>query len=388
MTGATLPPARALVAAPFRIFFLLAALQAAVAVPLWLGALAHGWAIAPALGGRDWHVHEMLFGYLGAVIAGFLFTAIPNWTGRLPLAGRGLAALALLWLAGRLAALLSPWPWLVAAVAPAFLVVVAALVWREVMAGRNWRNAPPCVLVSLLAAAGIAVHVPGLAEVAVRLALATVALLVVLIGGRVVPSFSRNWLAGRGAVRLPVPFGMVDKLVLALSALALAAWVAAPEAMVAGLLLLGAGLANVVRLVRWRGWATVREPLLLILHAGYLWLAVALALLGGAALWPAAVGATEALHALTAGAFGTMTLAVMTRASLGHSGRPLTAGPATIAIYLLVTAGALLRVAAPVLPGGYLLVLAVSGILWSAAFALFVVAYGPLLLGRPATPPQ
>jgi uncharacterized protein involved in response to NO len=257
-----------------------------------------------------------------------------------------------------------------------------------VMAGRNWRNAPPCVLVSLLAAAGIAVHVPGLAEVAVRLALATVALLMVLIGGRVVPSFSRNWLAKRGAVRLPAAFGTFDTLVMVLSAVALAAWVAAPDAMATGLLLLGAGLANAVRLVRWRGWATVPEPLLLILHVGYLWLAVSLALLGGAALWPASVGTTEALHALTAGAFGTMTLAVMTRASLGHSGRPLTAGPATVAIYLLVTAGALLRVAAPVLPGGYLLVLSVSGVLWSAAFALFAIAYGALLLGRPGAPSQ
>lgn len=375
-----------LLGAPFRVFFLLAALLAAFAVPLWLGALAHGWMIAPTLDARDWHVHEMLFGYLAAVVAGFLFTAIPNWTGRLPLAGRALTLLALLWLCGRAAMALSPWAWLAGVAGAAFLPVVAALAWREVIAGRNWRNLPPCILVTLLALAGIAFQVPELREAAIRAGLAIVALLIVLIGGRIVPSFTRNWLAKRGEERFPSSFGAFDKGVVLLSALALVAWTIAPEARVAGALLLLAGLANLVRLARWRGLRSLPEPLLAVLHLGYLWLVAALALLGGAVLWPQAIGPSQAMHALTAGAFGTMTLAVMTRASLGHGGRPLTAGGATVAIYLLVTLGALLRVVAPLLPAHYLAVVSASGILWSAAFALFAVSYGPLLAGRAGKP--
>ena len=371
-----------LLGAPFRVFFLLAALLAAFAVPLWLGALAHGWTIAPTLGARDWHVHEMLFGYLGAVIAGFLFTAIPNWTGRLPLAGRPLVLLALLWLAGRAAVALAPWPWLAGGAGAAFLPVVALLAWREVIAGRNWRNLPPCLLVTLLALAGMAFQVAELREIAIRAGLAVVALLIVLIGGRIVPSFTRNWLAKRGEERFPSSFGAFDKGVVLLSALALAAWTAMPEARPAGALLLLAGLANLLRLARWRGLRSLSEPLLAVLHLGYLWLAAALALLGGAVLWPQAIGPSQAMHALTAGAFGTMTLAVMTRASLGHGGRPLTAGGATVAIYLLVTLGALLRVMAPLLPVDYLTVVSAGGVLWSAAFALFAVSYGPLLADR------
>lgn len=373
--------------APYRIFFLLASLEAALAVPAWLGALVHGWPLGPGGDALAWHTHEMLFGVLSAVVAGFLFTAIPNWTGRLPLAGPGLVALAALWLAGRFAMLAAPDPW-PALVAPAFLVVVAGLAWREVAAGRNWRNLPPCLLVSLFAAAGIAVHVPDAAGAAVRVALATVAMLIVLIGGRIVPSFTRNWLAKEGRTTFPAPFGRLDRAAMAGSAAALVAWAITPSSLVAGALLAAAGALNGLRLSRWRGHDARREPLLLVLHLGYLWLAFSLLLLGGAALLPEVVMSSQAIHALTAGAFGTMTLAVMTRATLGHSGRALSAGPATIAIYGLVTAGALLRVAAPLFPEAYVMVLSIAGLLWSGAYGLFAIAYAPILFAARRSAPS
>lgn len=380
-------PIAALFGAPYRVFFLLAAVEAAISVPLWLGAMVHGWPLGADGDALGWHVHEMLFGVIAAVIAGFLFTAIPNWTGRLPLAGRGLVGLVLLWLAGRIAMAAAPGTW-APFVAPLFLVTVAALAWREVAAGRNWRNLPPCLLVSLLAAAGIAIHLPDAADAAVRAALATISMLIVLIGGRIVPSFTRNWLAKQGRSALPAPFGRFDGAVLATTAAALAGWAIAPDATVAGVLLGGAGALNLLRLARWRGWGTMREALLLVLHAGYLWLGASLLLLAAAILLPEAVTASQAIHALTAGAFGTMTLAVMTRASLGHSGRPLHAGAATVAIYLLVTAGGLLRVAAPWFPEDYLILLSLAGLTWSGAYGLFAVAYAPIMLGRRQPMPQ
>ena len=363
---------------PFRPFFLLAALQAVLAVPLWLLLLAGAVDLPMAMDPLSWHVHAMLFGFLAAVLTGFLFTAIPNWTGRLPLRGRGLVLLVALWIAGRAAMLAPLGPWTAGIVDTAFLVVVAALAWREVLAGRNWRNAPICLLVTLFAAANVLFHVDALQGQ--RLALAVAALLIALVGGRIVPSFTRNWLAKRSAVAMPAPFGRFDRASLVVLVAALLSWLAMPDAAITGWGLLLAALLHGVRLARWRGLATLREPLLAVLHVGYLWLAVALGLIGLAILAPAILATTAALHALSAGAVGTMTLAVMTRASLGHSGRPLSAGPATVAIYVLVVLGAALRVLAPQLPADYVLVLAVAGTLWSGAFALFVVAYGPLLV--------
>ena len=370
---------------PFRPFFLLAGLQAALAVPLWLLMMSGAADWPMAFDPLAWHVHEMLFGFLAAVLTGFLFTAIPNWTGRLPLRGGGLAALAVLWLAGRIA-VAAPIGVLPAGILDcAFLIAVAALAWREVLAGRNWRNAPICLLVSLFAAANILFHIGETQAWGERIALAVAALLIGLVGGRVVPSFTRNWMAKRQATSLPVPFGRFDRVCLGLLVVALLAWLVVPEAEATGWGLLAVALLHLVRLLRWRGWSSLAEPLVTVLHLGYLWLVAALALIGLAIVWPEILAMTAALHALSAGAVGTMTLAVMTRASLGHGGRPLTAGPATIAIYLLVTLGAALRVLAPELPFDYVVVLGVAAALWSGAFALFVIAYGPMLAwGRAA----
>jgi uncharacterized protein involved in response to NO len=369
----------------FRPFFLAAGAFAAFAVPLWVLVLDFGLGIVGDGDPLHWHIHEMIFGYVGAVVAGFLMTAIPNWTGRLPVRGRPLMMLFLLWLAGRVAVfvagLLGP---IAAVVDVAFLIVLAGVAWREVISGRNMRNIPICVVVSLFALANVAFHadtaMPGAADYAIRAGLGLILLLISLIGGRIVPSFTRNWLAKQGAANMPAALGAFDKICLGTTILAVLAWTVTPDAAAtAGLFGLAAAL-HAARLLRWRGFAARQEPLLLVLHVAYAWLPVAMALLAAGVVWPE-IGPSPGIHAFTAGGVGMMTLAVMTRATLGHTGRALTAGAGTRAIYLLVFAGAVIRVAALWLPVDYLLAVTVAGGLWSAGFLLFVWVYGPMLLG-------
>lgn len=367
----------------FRPFFLAAALYAAIGIPAWLAMLGSGVAPDGPFPGLAWHAHEMLFGYLGAVLAGFILTAIPNWTGRLPLSGLPLAGLVGLWAAGRVASTFNVDPLAAMLIDLAFPAALLAAVWREVVAGRNWRNAPIALLLTLYGAANALYHLEmqglggeGLSQ---RMALAVAALLMALVGGRIVPSFTRNWLARRQET-LPASFGMIDKLALAATAGALLLLVGVPDWEPTGMVLIAAGLLLALRLARWRGLSTAREPILFVLHAGYAWLALSLVCLGIAVFTASAEHGSAALHALTAGAVGTMTLAVMTRASLGHTGRPIVADAWTMAIYAAVTLGAVLRVVASFEPG----LLIPAGLLWSFAFALFAVRYAPILTGRRA----
>jgi uncharacterized protein involved in response to NO len=372
----------------FRPFFFLAALHAGLAIPLWLGVYLGGFDIGGLFGGMHWHAHEMLFGYLFAVIAGFILTAIPNWTGRLPLSGLPLATLAGLWLAGRVVCLASPDPWLAMAVDLAFPVMLALAIWREVLAGRNWKNAPVAVMITLFGVANAADHLANAGvldhDLGQRLALAAAGMLIALIGGRIVPSFTRNWLVKEGSTALPAPFGQPDKAAIAATVAAMLGWVVMPDNALVGMLLFAAGVLLAVRLFRWRGLSTFREPILLVLHLGYGWLAASFALLGLAIMLPYAVPHSSALHALTAGAVGTMTLAVMTRASLGHTGRVIVADRFVVVMYAMVSAGATLRVAAPFARDWYAHVLACGGALWAGAFLLFAIRYAPNLWGRRA----
>jgi uncharacterized protein involved in response to NO len=372
----------------FRPFFFLAALHAGLAIPVWLGAYLGGFDIGGPFGGMHWHAHEMLFGYLAAVVAGFILTAIPNWTGRLPLSGVPLAVLVGLWLAGRVACMASPDPWVAMAVDLTFPATLALAIWREVLAGRNWKNAPVAAMITLFGVANAADHLANAGmldhDVGQRLALAVAGMLIALIGGRIVPSFTRNWLVKEGSTALPAPFGRLDKAALAATAAAMVGWVMMPGSIVVGALLFAAGALLAVRLFRWRGASTVREPILLVLHVGYGWLAAAIALVGLAVMLPDSVSHSSALHALTAGAVGTMTLAVMTRASLGHTGRAIVADRFVVAMYAMVSAGAVLRVVAPLTGGWYAHVLACGGALWAGAFLLFAVRYAPILWGRRA----
>jgi len=377
----------ALFSAGFRPFFFLASVWSAIAVPVWLCVYAGEVVLPSALAPTLWHVHEMIFGFAFATIAGFLLTAIPNWTGRLPLKGAPLALLAGLWLAGRIAVLVSgkTGPLAAAIVDLAFPAAFIAVIARELVAGRNWRNLPMLVALLLLMCGSAIVHLQaiGLAATAPlgnRLGIATVLMLIALVGGRIVPSFTRNWLAkARPGGALPASAGRLDMAALVVTAAGLGTWVIAPESTAAPWLELAAGIAVSVRLSRWCGLATLREPLVFILHLGYGWLGLGLLLLGANGLHPL-LPFTAALHALTAGAIGTMTLAVMTRATLGHSGRPLAADKGTLAIYVLVTLAALLRLAAPLAGAQALGLTWVAGAAWSSAFGLFAVLYGRALV--------
>jgi uncharacterized protein involved in response to NO len=376
-----------ILSAGFRPFFLGASIWAALSIPLWLGAYAAGLVVPTRLAPLTWHAHEMVFGFAAAAVAGFLLTAIPNWTGRMPLQGGPLATLVLLWAIGRFGVMLSakigaP----AAAVAdlsfPALFLMVVA---REIIAGKNWRNLPMLGALSLLLVGNLLVHLEalglaGTAELGDRLGLVTLLMLISLVGGRIIPSFTHNWLAkARPQVPPPLPVGQFDMAALIVTGLALLVWAMTPDAAVTPWAAFAAGIAVALRLSRWRGLHTIREPLLLILHVGYGWLALGLLLLGLNGLTEM-LPATAALHALTVGAVGTMTLAVMTRVSLGHTRRPLTAGPATRVIYALIMVAAVLRIFSPLAGDRIDLVLWLAGAAWSGAFGLFAVFYGRVLV--------
>lgn len=379
----------ALFAQGFRPFFLGAGLWALIDIAVWYAALEGALSIPSAFGAAAWHAHEMIFGFAVAAVAGFLLTAIPNWTGRMPLQGWALAGLFALWLLGRAAMASSLWigPGIAAVLDLAFPLLLIAVVLREILAGRNWRNLPMPLALSLFLAANGLTHLEALGWAASgplgqRLGIAVLAALIGLIGGRVIPSFTRNWLAKRGAQVLPAAPDRFDRLCLALLLAALIAWTAVPEAGATAALLLAAGLASLLRLARWRGQDTLAEPLVWSLHLGFAWLPLGLLLLGLAALLPQDLPASAGLHALSAGAVGSMTLAVMTRASLGHSGRNLSADAWTTAIYLLIAGAAATRVAAALAPAWFYPLLAAAAILWAAAFGVFTLRYGQILLSR------
>lgn len=372
-------------AAGFRPFFLLGAVYAGIAILMWLPAFFGELSLSTAFTPLDWHVHEMLFGFLPAVITGFLFTAIPNWTGRLPIRGAPLAALVVLWIAGRLCVTFSAattW-WLAMLVDASFLLLVAAAAAREIIAGRNWRNLIVVTLLVLLLLGNVAFHLEahfaGGADYSIRVGIAVVVLLISLIGGRIIPSFTRNWLVRENPGRLPVAFSRFDQVVIGLSALALLAWIIAPDHAITGAVLGVAGLLQLARLSRWAGMRTLRERLLLILHVGYAF--VPLGFLFNAAAAYGLVPVSAGIHAWMVGGAGVMTLAVMTRATLGHTGQALTASWVTQAIYLAVVVAAIARICAVLEPAHLEVLLSIAAFAWIAAYFGFALAFGPLLLG-------
>ena len=369
----------------FRPFFLAAGLWAIVGILLWIPQYMGKLSVPTHLSPLDWHIHEMLYGYVAATVAGFLLTAIPNWTGRLPVNGWPLAGLAALWLAGRLAMLVSAQiGGLVAAIVDtAFLATLAVVAGREIIAGENWRNLRVLTVLVVLVIGNIVFHaevlMTGTADYGTRIAIAAVILLISLIGGRIVPSFTNNWLTRNNPGRMPVPFSRFDLATVVSSAIALVAWIAAPMHPISGAALIAAGCLQAVRLARWAGDRTVADRLVLVLHIGYFFVPLGFVMVGLAA-FVAEVPATAGIHAWTAGAIGLMTVAVMTRATLGHTGQPLQAGRATQAIYGLLLTAALVRIAAAFM--GSVDLVEFAGFAWTAAFILFVLLYGPLLAMR------
>ena len=375
----------------FRPFFFAAGLWGALALPIWILLFATGQDLPAYVPGRDWHIHEMLHGYLPAAMTGFVLTAVPNWTGRMPVVGGRLAGLFGLWVAGRVAMFFSGLaPAAAALIDAAYLVVLAVLVWREVLAGGNRRNIPVCLLVSALAVANVLFHLTRLTSLEIldplfdeRLGLSAAAILLMLIGGRVTPSFTRNWLMRQGIMdeaKMPASMDALDRSAAFMALAALVLWLLAPDWPLTAFAFLVAAVRHFMRVARWKGPSTCAEPLVSILHLGYVWIPVWFLLMAISIAFPDALAYSTAIHALTAGAITTMTLAVMTRASLGHSGRKLTADGMTTAIYVLAILGALARIIAPLSPMGYAPTVHMAGTLTALAFALFSWHYAPVFL--------
>lgn len=373
----------ALLSYGFRPFFLFGAVYSGVAVLAWLPLVLGEIELPTGLAPRDWHFHEMLYGYLSAVMAGFLLTAIPNWTGRLPIQGRPLLLLVVAWIAGRIAVSTSGLiGWFAAAgVDAVFLILLAAATAREIIAGRNWRNIKIVAVVTVLALANIAFHLEahlrGTADISIRIGIGAVVTLLMLIGGRIVPSFTRNWLVRENPGRLPIPFGRFDAAAVIVSVFTITLWCGFPHGPATAAALTLAATLQAARLIRWAGDRTLREPLLVILHVGFAFVPLGFSLLALAAA--NVVPSTAGIHAWTVGAFGIMTLAVMTRATLGHTGQELTASFGTQLIYAAAILSAAARIWTSLQPEWSVSLLHIAAFAWAVAFLGFAAVYGPLL---------
>ncbi len=374
----------------FRPFFLAAALWAIAAMALWIAALTLGLNLAGDYGASHWHAHEMLFGFSSAVLAGFLLTAIPNWTGRLPVSGRPLAALFALWVIGRIALLSSAIIGLpvAAGLEALFLPVLLLICAREVIVGRKWKDLKVISGLILLSAANIWFHLSVLGgldvDAAARLAIGAYTMLIMIVGGRIVPSFTRNWLNKVGRTDFPVPYNRFDTAAILIGVAALAAWTFAPIHIVTAAIGLIACAFHTVRLLRWRGSTTWPETLLFVLHAAYAFVPLGFLAISAGAI--ELLSDYPVMHVLTVGVVAFMMLAVMTRATRGHTGRPLVGSALTSASYVAIAGAALVRPLAEVLPAHYHHLIALSGALWIAAFALFTLEYGPMLVRERRSP--
>lgn len=372
----------------FRPFFLLAGLYALFAVPLWLWVWSRGISPLRALPPMLWHGHEMLYGFVVAAIAGFLLTAVPSWTGARGFAGRPLRVLVAAWLAGRLAFLAGAFLplWVVAVIELSFLPILAAMLAPPLLRGGN-RNTPLLAVIAvlwLLDAAFIAAMRSSdalLAQRALRLAIDFVLILVTVIGGRIVPSFSGNALRRRGEEVTIVVRAWLERLVIGLMIAIAIVDVIRPVSGLSGSLALAAALAHALRMSGWRGVRMRGEPILWVLHLAYAWLPVGFAL-KALELLTQAQWAMHWPHAFTMGVFGTMILAVMTRASLGHTGRPLVVHRSIALAYLLLSVGAFLRVFGSAISAfDYQWIVSAAGGLWILAFLIYTAVYAPILIG-------
>lgn len=362
----------------FRPFYLLASFFSAISVLAWVVQLS-GYLPATYLQGLQWHGHEMLFGFTIAVMAGFLLTAVRAWTGQPTPAGMPLMALAALWVLGRVL-VLTPLATAAAVVNAAFPVALAVAIGVPLARSRNVRNYFFVGLLVLMGGLILALHLAlqGAFELPPRLGLLLgldlVLFIMAVMGGRVIPMFTNNGVPGAGATRHPI----VEKIALgSVLVLFLADLLQAQSAVVAEIALIAA-IAHGARFALWRSWRTLSTPLVWILHAAYAWIVVHLALRAlSAAGW---LGESFAIHALTVGAIGGLTLGMMTRTARGHTARPLQADVYELTCFLLIQAAAVVRVfGGMALPGLYFGSVQLSGLLWAAAFGLYAVRYWPVL---------
>jgi uncharacterized protein involved in response to NO len=362
----------------FRPFYLLASAFAALSVGLWAVQVA-GWMSLAYLQGPLWHAHEMLFGFMLAVIVGFLFTAGRNWSGRPTPTGLPLAALAALWVAGRIL-VLTPFGWTAALVSTAFPLASAFALAIPLVAARNRRNYFFAGLLLLLSGAALAFHLSALrvirvpAWIGIQLALDILLFIMAVMGGRVIPMFTNNAVSGANATRRP----MVERVALGgVLALLLIDVSGLPPTVVAAAAL-AAALAHLVRWLLWRPWKSLDNTLVLVLHLAYAWIPVHLALRALASQgW---VSPSLATHALTVGAAGGLIIGMMVRTARGHTARVLRADQVDTACFLLVLIAALVRVVLPLLaPSQTIVAVLASAAFWTCGFALYAVRYWPVL---------
>lgn len=382
-----------LLALGFRPFYLAAAIFAVLALPIWMASYTGTWVVGGALSGLAWHTHEMIFGFAPAVIAGFLLTAVRNWSGQPTPTGVGLAALVSLWIAGRVLILTGPIP--VAAVVdsmflPALGAAIAVPIWRS----RNTRNFKVLAIILALALINGLFHLAGLGVLpktmltkAPLLALAVIAILLAVMGGRVIPVFTNNAIQSANARSDPrIEVAAIGSLILMALLEVASLWWQIPKSL--WIIVLGtAAVSHTIRLALWAPHRTVRQPLLLMLPVAYTWLPIAFAL--GVFVQLGIVPRAIPAHALTIGAMSCLMLAMMTRSALGHTGRPLSSGWAEISAFVALQLAALIRVFGTLLfPGLHRNAVIASGTLWTLAFTVFLIAYWPILTrpridGRP-----
>ncbi|MBX3382111.1 MAG: NnrS family protein [Phycisphaeraceae bacterium] len=362
----------------FRPFYLGGALLAALAVPLWLG-MWYQQAFTPSLPSLSWHMHEMVFGFAGAIIVGFLFTAARNWTG-LPLpAGGALALLFALWVGGRVGMYAAYGP-ATAVLDSSLLVVVAGVLAHKFIRARSLSSMPLVGVLSALATANIAFHaamhgilaVPPI--VPVELGLFLVVLIQMIIGGRVVPGFTANAIPGVRQHR-PAP---LHRAAFVLAALAFIADIAGLHAVFTASTAMAAAVCIAAQAAGWNPWATRARPMLWILHAAYWFIPIGLGLLGIAAM--GLVPRSAAIHALAVGSMGGLIIGMITRTALGHSGRQVRAGWAEVTAFVLILLAAGLRIAASLIPAMSYPAMIAAGSAWALAFIVYLFAYTPLLL--------
>ncbi len=374
----------------FRPMFLFAGLIAVVAVVWWVAGMAHGVA-TPSLGTPSlWHGHEMIFGFGGAAIGGFLLTAIANWTGRPGVSGGLLMVLAACWLIARLAIGfgegLSPTVTIIGGLG--YFIALIVIAGRELVLGRNFRNLKILGILGLITAFDGVFIAGALGLIALdpvviyQSAILLIVLLIALIGGRIIPAFTRNWLQReRPDAAMPVMFTRFDGACLAALAITIVIGMVDTDGTIFGVALLMTAILHGFRMARWRGHLTLRDPLVAMLHFAYFWVPAGLALFGIAHIWPDVIAARDALHGLTGGAMACMIIAIGGRAALGHTGRELRASPALNAAFGLVWISTVLRLLIGQFPDAYIPVLAAATLCWIGGWLAFLIGYAPILLG-------
>lgn len=385
----------ALLSYGYRPFFLFASIWAVFSIIAWVMTFTGHETLAIAIDPFSWHAHSFLFGYLWAVIAGFLMTAVPNWTGRLPIVGWPLATLVALWLIGRIAMTFSYY-------LPSGVTIVCDLLFplaftfaigREIIMGKNWRNLKILILLVMLFCANCLFDGEAFSQVyaadsyGARWALAIAVFLIAIIGGRIIPSFTRNWMVKQSITNLPASHDKIDQAIMIFTAICLFFWIILPDAIFTAIIGGICGLANFYRLIRWHGWLTKKEPLVWVLHLGFLFIPLGFIALTLSTFDILHGGRAPVQHLWMAGGIGLMTIAVMTRASLGHAGRPLTVSWPVVLVYCSLFCSVVLRVIAGIADND-LTMLHISGTLWILAFFGFVVLYWNILTKprQPRTP--